>query len=456
MKTGRLPDCIFNNMRNPKIWKLSILNFCLILAVTFMLPGSARASGINFDDTVEKGEVVDRSLVLSGPVVVMDGTIQGDLVAIGDEVKINGKVDGSLVVIGKQVLLNGTVSGSAYIGAVTLVVGPQASVERDVSFIGGRLDTQEASSIARDLNILSLEAALAGRSGRDVKALVGPLKLLQIISDFLKSQGWLPQTPQSGLWLPRIAYTKQSVLAMAFSLPSIQNLGLVTSAPAGGPARNPDLSFSAPQQSAIDVPRLKAWAVPFLRNLVALFILGLLGVWLVPARVSRARDQAQARPWRALLNGLLVFVLGWFCAILGLGLILALAIFLYWVSLPNLGFWTGALGLLGLGAAVSIFWLSITYFSKIIIAILVGTLLFRRFIPKYAHNRILPLLTGVFLYALLASIPYLGWLVTVIVTFFGLGALWMSLSPRRLPEDHPSTQPQPAGDDLEMSVLAEG
>ncbi len=94
---------------------------------------------------------------------------------------------------------------------------------------------------------------------------------------------------------------------------------------------------------------------------------------------------------------------------------------------------------------MTIFWLSIAYFIKLIIAILFGKLIFKRLFPAHAQSRIWPLLTGVFLYALLASIPYLGWVVVVLATLFGLGGLWMVAYPRALPAGKPVEALQPAG-----------
>jgi hypothetical protein len=94
------------------------------------------------------------------------------------------------------------------------------------------------------------------------------------------------------------------------------------------------------------------------------------------------------------------------------------------VTLANMGFLLGTLGLTGLGLGVSVFWFSIAYVSKLIIAILVGRLLLQRLAPRYAQSNLWPTLLGIVLYALVASIPYLGWVVATIVTFFGLGALW--------------------------------
>jgi hypothetical protein len=208
-------------------------------------------------------------------------------------------------------------------------------------------------------------------------------------------------------------------------------------------AMNASLGAQSSQQAGtIDVQRLKDWAVPTLRNLVALLLLGLLVLWLLPAQLSYAGEQARKSPWRSLLTGLLVFVIGWFVALLALLLIIALAIFFYWLSLPNLGFLTATIGLSSLGIALSIFWLDIVFFSKIVIAYLCGALFFKRFLPKYAHRRVWPFLAGVVVYALLASIPYLGWLVAVIATFLGLGAIWKLTAMRKQPEVQVNEEPQ--------------
>jgi len=179
------------------------------------------------------------------------------------------------------------------------------------------------------------------------------------------------------------------------------------------------------QAAQIDTERLKTWGTALLRNLIALLGLGLLVIWLMPDPFIWASEKIKQAPWRMALSGLTFYVGGWFVALLAFVLILALAIFFYAVSLPNLGFLLGTLGLTGLGLGVSVFWLSITYLSKLIIALLIGRLLLQRFAPRYLHSNLWPLLLGVVLYALVASIPYLGWVVATLVTFFGLGALWV-------------------------------
>ena len=421
--------------------KISVLSFSLILIVALVFPAPAYAQGITIEDTVKEGEVVDHNMVLSGPVVKMDGKIEGDLLAVGDQITINGEVDGNLLVVGNQVALNGVVSGNVYIGAATLVVGPEASVGRDVSFIGGMFETNETSSIERDLNIITLDSKVAGDTGRDVNALVGPLRLGLVIYDFLKDQGWLPQS--TGLDTGELR--GESVTGVGLMLQSIRPLVLIAA-----PAH--ELGQQPPQQSGgTNTEQWQAWGIALLRNMAALLIVGLLAVWLIPAQLTFSSQQPRSKPWRSLLIGFLVLLLGWFVAVLALLLVIGLAFFLFWLSLPNLGFLVGSLGVMAIGVASIVYWLSIAYFSKVIISFLLGRIIFARSTSKYAQGRVLPLIVGVILFALIISIPYLGWVISVISTMFGLGALWMVAFPHKVNESEPVPAVQPSEADMSVS-----
>ena len=420
-----------------KYSKLTLLIVSLLLIAVFLLPTPARASGIEIDDSVGQGEVLNKSLVLFGTDVLMDGVINGDLIAVGDHITLNGEVNGTLVVLGNTVVLNGPVTGSVYSGAVDLELGSPADIGRDVYFIGGRIVSQETANIGRDLNVISLDASLSGTTGGNVNAMVGPITLIQAILQFIDNQGWFSQPLLMTTQPDQVIFNPQTVLLMAFGLQPIPNALL--NAEETQPAHT--------QSTRLDTEALKAWGVPLLRTLVSLVILGLLMLWLVPAQTGWAGEQLRTRPWKALSLGLIIAVLGWVAAVLLFLIILGLAVFFYWLSMPNLGFLVGSLGLTTLGLGVTVFWLSIMYFSKIIVAYLVGKLLFKRFIPKYAQGRVLPFLTGVLIYALLASIPYLGWVISILTTLFGLGALWMTSGFRKkrlvqpVEEVPPSVQP---------------
>jgi hypothetical protein len=61
-------------------------------------------------------------------------------------------------------------------------------------------------------------------------------------------------------------------------------------------------------------------------------------------------------------------------------------------------------------------------------AFLIGRLLLTPLSPRAADTKVWCVLLGVLVYLLLAAIPYLGWLVAVAATFFGLGAIWMTFA----------------------------
>jgi hypothetical protein len=443
-------------MKTINRWKIIVLTICLLIIAALIFPATALASSSNVKDTVNEGETVDQNMVLYGPTVTMAGVINGDLVAIGTDVKISGAVNGDAAIVGKNVTINGPISGNLYISALFLVVGPEASIGQDVYFFGNSINTQTGSTISRDLNVIGLESEMSGEVNRRVNALVGPVTLAQKIYEFLLSKGWWPKSLQIG---PRAFQygPGQPASVMAFGLSSFRNYALASSPSHSGTGLNAVSTSLAPAPAkAIDAQRVQAWGVSLLRNLVALLILGLLIVWLAPAQLTMASEQTRIKPWRALLTGLLVFVLGWIVAVLIFALILALGFFFYYVSLPTLGFFTAAIGLMTVGVALSIFWLSIVYFSKIVIAFLLGSLIFRRFIPKYAQTRIWPFLLGVVIYALLASIPYLGWLIAVIATLFGLGGIWMLSGSRKQPKEQAEPQLEATAENPDLSVAAEG
>lgn len=444
-------------MKTNNLRKFSIIVVFSLMAVLLMFPGTAFARGASVKDTVNQGEVLDQNTFLYGSTVTMDGVINGDLVAVGTDIKINGEVNGDLAVIGKNVVLNGPVTGNVYISALFLVVGPQASVERDVYFIGNSINTQAGSIINRDLNAIGFQSELTGSVNRKVNTLVGPVLLVQKLYDFLAKQSWWPKSLRIGPTSLQDEFGNQPRVALAFGLSTFhQHQSSFVSTGDGKLMSTGVSSQSQRPAQAIDVPRVTAWVTALLKNLVTLLILGLLIAWLAPHQLDLAETQARIKPWRALLTGLVVFVLGWFVAILATILVIALAFFFYWLTLPNLGFFVGAFGLIVIGLALSLFWLSIAYISKIIVAYLVGSLIFKRFIPSFAQSRAFPLAVGLVLYALLASIPYLGWLIAIISTLIGLGAIWMLTGRRQPAGNKPDELPASADNSQPLSTVPEG
>lgn len=182
-----------------------------------------------------------------------------------------------------------------------------------------------------------------------------------------------------------------------------------------------------------------------LRSLAALLVVGLLMAWLAPRVLNGASERLWHDPWPSVGWGLVVFLVGWFLFALLFTLILALTIFLLTVSFVNVGFLIGGIGLTGLGLAFVLFVVSVAYISKIVAAFLFGRLILRLVSNRAAAGWVAPLLLGIVLYALLASVPYLGFIVATLATFFGLGALWLAVRPvKAAPVAIAPVEPAPA------------
>jgi hypothetical protein len=126
------------------------------------------------------------------------------------------------------------------------------------------------------------------------------------------------------------------------------------------------------------------------------------------------------------LLGLIISV-----ALIGVVVLVALLILMLGVGLGALSLWDLAWAVWGVGftSLGLVFWFSllfVSYGTKVIVAFLVGLLILERLAPKANEYKILSLLLGLALYVLLASIPYIGWVIAVLVNAVGLGAAWLA------------------------------
>jgi hypothetical protein len=73
------------------------------------------------------------------------------------------------------------------------------------------------------------------------------------------------------------------------------------------------------------------------------------------------------------------------------------------------------------------FWTVAVYVTKVLFCYLVGWLILKRPAPAWVDKAmgLIPLLIGLAIFVLLRSIPVLGAFFSMLVTIFGLGALWL-------------------------------
>jgi cytoskeletal protein CcmA (bactofilin family) len=391
---------------NPQ-FRITIL-ILIIFSLFFGLTHSAQAQGINYGNEVAAGETVENDIILSGDTINLDGTVLGDVIAIGSNVNINGTVEGSLITLGRFLTINGQVNGTTYALGRELILDGSANLDRNLYFLGFNLETLEGSNIGRDLLALTLGALMNGEVGRDVRAISG-VNILKVISELVRKE-------MSGLpiQLPGIfAYGEQPHHQVEYAgvFPLANFLAVVN-----------------PQTGNIDTQRLSEWALARLRELVTLFVFGMLGIWLFPRQLNRTVEVFRAKWLRSLglgLLGLVVFFNVIIVALLVAALIIAIGYGLSAITLMDLAWVVLGVGLACLGVAFTILWLFVIFGTKAIVAYVGGRLILDRLAPRTTRYKIVPLLLGLIIYVILHGIPILGPVIAILATAIGLGLAWL-------------------------------
>ncbi|NMB90099.1 MAG: NnrS family protein, partial [Chloroflexi bacterium] len=244
----------------------------------------------------------------------------------------------------------------------------------------------------------------------------------------------MPQTVEPGL---RIHENAEIGGQLTYTSP-VEQSNAIQSQPSGGvvyqtPVPSPDQNPPAPSGGSGLVAASLRHIFDALRNLVTLLLLGALVLWLVPDALQRSVAQVRSRPAPAAGYGLAALLIGYGAAFLAVFVILLVGILFSLISLGGLSSAIFGVGFSGLSLAVTVFTLLVSYGSKIVVAFLVGDWIMGQLAPQSTARKPLALVVGVVLYVILRAIPILGWLIGLVVTLFGLGALWLAYRDRRTP-----------------------
>ena len=465
-------------VRNRRFRLTAILLLSLTLLGVLGTIQVARALEIDDDGIIEADEVIDDDVFIGGDkaaeVIVdgtvngvlvinankaeINGTVNGDLVSFAAHTTVNGQVNGNLVLGGQALILNGTVEGSVFAAGNTFTLGPSAAVERNLLYAGYSLEMEPGSVVGRDMYAAGYQALLRGEIGRDASVEVSGLEIAGSVGrDVTAAVGKPdPDTPRFFLFLRWPNMPKEILPGGLQVSESAQIEGTLT-------YKSPVEQADAIKSSAIgdvvyeyvpgDDPELtpamkiQHWFVARVREFLTLLVLGALVAWRMPVLLSRSADQARAKPLPATLWGLLVWI-GGIIAVMVCGLLLViLGLLLAVITFGELSTAVIFGGTSALVLIVTLFALTISFGTKLIVAYLIGKPIVKRLAPGSAERVFWPLLLGIVLYMIVRSIPCLGEIVWVITTLIGLGSLWLLFRQRRSapgPVEAPAVETLPA------------
>jgi cytoskeletal protein CcmA (bactofilin family) len=387
----------------------------LIPLVVCMLAGlplqAVQAQGTPTDGLIPAGETIEGSVFLYAPQVRIEGTVDGDVFAISPDVVLSGEVKGDLFVLSNKALIDGILGGNLYSANSRLNLGSAARVGRSVYAASLLMNMPEESKVENDLYLLALGGELSGSVGRDQRAYLGLLEIwdllfaeTDLLHPFVPSDYQLPSEGAAGV--------PADVLAPVLHMAPASGAGITAIQP---------VMRLAPMEAT----DLGNWLLEQLQTLAPMLLIGLLLVWLFPRFLGGSAARLRSEPGNSLLSGVVTFFVGLGVAVLATLLIVALGLFFSTVQLTDLAWTVWMAGFGGLSVALASFYFSIAYLSKVIVAYLFGTLLLGRISRPIWGRPLWTLLLGEAIVLVLLSISILGGVVSILITMFGLGTIYL-------------------------------
>ena len=369
-------------------WLATLFGSIIIGAMFAWLPRPAAAADLRqgTDVTVARTETVNDDIYAGAGTISIEGTVNGNVIVGGGTVTVSGNVTRDVIVGGGTINVTGHVGGSIIAAGGTLTLnGP---VERDIVVTGGMIDIGSGATIGRDLVVAGGTATVSAPIARRVQMSSGSLTLRNRVGGDVR--GRVDHLKLDGAQIGgNLDYTSDNPVE------------LVNGARVAG---------TTTRHTPLDSRGAGNGFLNWLRELIGIFALGLILIFLFPGISTRAIDTLRAQPWISLGIG---------AAILIIPPIVALIVFI--VGLLIGGWWLGVL-------LVPI-WILVLAIGYVVSGFLVGRLLFAR-LGWAGYHDALALLGGLVVLTLVGLLPVLGGFVGLAALVFGAGALALVVSRR--------------------------
>jgi cytoskeletal protein CcmA (bactofilin family) len=418
-----------------------VLGALLLLAALVAVPRVRAFEGRGGDVvTIDADEVIEDDLYVAASEFRLDGTVKGDLFVAGNILTINGTVEGDLIAAGQSVIVNGSVDDDARIAGFALTV--QGDISDDVIAAGFSLEGREESSIGGDLLYVGYQALLAGDVGGDLDASGGAVRIRGIIEGDANVDvgGTDPgeQVPPFYTFVPNLPTVPTVPSGLSVDEGAMIGGDLTYTAnaeaavPAGAVAGNVDFNRYVPAETEVErrpapslAVRTGRWFLRQFRRLVTLLLIGTLMMWVAPNWTRKIAKNVEAQPLPSLGWGVVAIAA---FGVLMVLLLIATVVLTVVFGIVTLGGLAGRFAVLGgivtsaTGFSFSLVW---RYVTSIVIALLIGQLLFRALNSSAEQNRWWPMVLGVVILVIVTAVPVLGWLAKLGIVLLGLGAIWI-------------------------------
>lgn len=347
-------------------------------------PSTASAAQVQHGDpsyTLPAGQEVKTDLIVAADRTEIDGTVDGDLIVFSNSVTVNGHIKGDILAFGRDLRMNGQVDGNMRTFDQSLTIN--GAVGKNVTSWAEELTLADKASVGGTMTLGTGNSELNGRVGGDLLAFSGLTQMNGTLEQNVKIMGNQLKIGPNANINGQINFTGRVA-------PEIAAGAKLASAPVVT-IHKPGPNY---ERAEYYWRQTMAWGASFLFGLVVML--------LVPtffANVVHASDRLAPAIGLGVLFLIAIPIAALFACVTIVGLGLGIpALLLYLVALYStqvfLGSWIGE-KLLGVGSGIG---------------------------PAIGR-----LALGLAILRALRIVPYVGWLVTLVMLFWGLGALALAL-----------------------------
>jgi cytoskeletal protein CcmA (bactofilin family) len=355
------------------------------------LTASATETGVGDDANVAKGETVNEDILLAGGDVSIDGTVKGDVTGAASTLDIGGKVNGDVSVTVGQLEVTGTIGQALRtIGGEITISG---TVDGDIVAVGGDIEVTSDGKVNGDLLVLGGNVTLNGPVSGSVRGNMRELTINSRVGNNVKIRVDDFTVASGARIVGDVTYKSRNEMNQA------------SGAVINGAIEKQRLVGFLPTEN------MTFWIVSAVFRLLCALVAGFFIILIMPRSTAFVADAVRKSPLKSLVSGIVLIV-----------------------AVPVL---IGVLLVTVIGIPIALVGLATFFVALYLSQVFVGTAIGRVILPDNWGNfgrgyNLLAMVIGVIIIAGLRAIPvpYLGWIVTAIVTLLGLGALIVGLSRR--------------------------
>ena len=442
-------------LRSTRFVLLAVI-VCVVLAAGLAGGSSAWAATMRSGNrvVVPATETFDDDLYASAGEITIDGTVEGDVYVAAQRVVINGPVKGDVVAMAQVVVINAPIEDDVHALAQVVRLGKDARVGGDLVCAEYSLQAESGSLIRRDMMTAGYQVLLEGQIWGGVRAACVALELdgsvggdvIAQVGDEQDDEGPPPTAfmPQAEVQMPTVpvglTLGDKASVGGKLTYTSKARADIAPGAKVGGATVH---RLPKPEKDEREAaPTVVSWGLDQIRRLVALLLVGLLIVWLLPGWANDVGEKIRSKTLPSLGWGV-VALFAFFTAAIGVLFVsLILAILFGAATVGDMVKFVLSIGFLVEVVLITGFALYVAVGAPTIIGLLGGRWLLERWRPGVAAERVVPLLVGILVLWALTAVPILGAFVSLALTLFGLGGVWLWLMDRLR---RPALDPSQAG-----------